>query len=34
MQYLCNEIEGKVVFENWLDAFIVIRYTTVDFSAE
>lgn len=34
MQYLCNEIRGKLVFDYWLDTFRVIRYTTVDFSAE
>jgi len=34
MQYLCNEIQKKVVFDNWLDTFDVIRYATVDFSVE
>jgi len=29
MHYLCNEIQGKVIIDNWL----MIRYTTVYFSA-
>jgi hypothetical protein len=29
-----NEVQGKVVFGFWLDTFSVIRFTTVDISAE